>query len=314
MKTPSKFMLLALAVTMLGLTPYSPSPRRGHRYVSPRITLSPELKARPTHERRENPDAPGLTVTDLNHGVSAADLANALVGAGVTISNITFTGNARAAGLFNGGASILGFDSGIVLDSGFVQTLVDDPPCGRGVEGPNDCYEPLNANSTDFALPGDSDLTLLSGFPTFDAVVLEFDFVPQFSVVQFQYVFSSEEYSDYSNTPFNDVFAFFVNGINCALVPGTTEPVSINTINNGNDAGGDTTPHHPEFFLDNVRPAVTIDTQMDGLTPVFTCTADVSPGVSNHMKLAISDASDPILDSAAFLKAQSLVSGTVITT
>ena len=82
------------------------------------------------------------------------------------------------------------------------------------------------SNSTDFGLPGDPDLTMLSGNPTFDATVLEFDFVPQFSTVQFKYVFSSEEYSDYSNTPFNDVFAFYINGVNAALVPGTNEPVS----------------------------------------------------------------------------------------
>ena len=40
----------------------------------------------------------------------------------------------------------------------------------------------------------------------------------------------------------------------------------------------------------------------------------MTPGVSNHMKLAIADASDHILDAAAFLKAQSLISGTAITT
>ena len=102
--------------------------------------------------------------------------------------------------------------------------------------------------------------------------------------------------------------------MNCALVPGTSEPVSVNTINNGNDAGGDPTPHHPELFLDNVNPAPTIDTQMDGLTVILTCNATVNANQTNHMKLAIADASDPILDSAVFIKATSLISGTAITT
>lgn len=308
MKNISNVFVIALALVALALTPYSPSPRRVNRDRPPQIQLQPEVKRSPTQPTQ------GLVVNDLNHGVTPADLVNALVGSGVTISNVTYLGNTRAAGIFSGGLAILGFDSGIVLDSGAVQTLPEDFPCSAGVEGPNDCYEPLDANSTDFALSGDDNLTLLSGFPTFDAAVLEFDFVPQFSTVQFQYVFASDEYSDYSNTPFNDVFAFFVNGTNCALVPGTSEPVSINTINNGNDAGGDVTPHHPEFFIDNVRPAVTIDTQMDGLTVILTCTADVTPSASNHMKLAIADASDHILDAAAFLRAQSLISGTAITT
>ena len=224
----------------------------------------------------------------------------------------------RAAGRFAGGTTIIGFDSGIVLSTGNVQTVAGDPPCSRGVEGPNNCHEvdgpDGTSNSIDFGLPGDPDLTALSGFPTFDAAILEFDFVPEFSTVQFQYVFSSEEYSDFANTNYNDVFAFFVNGINCALVPGTNEPVSVNTINNGNSVGGDPTPHHPELFRDNVRPNVTINTQMDGLTVVLTCTANVTPGVPNHMKLAIADASDASFDSAVFLKAASLISGTTITT
>jgi len=149
-----------------------------------------------------------------------------------------------------------------------VETYPTDEPCSQGVEGPNTCYEATEgkpqgpsgpANSTQFGEPGDAELTLLSGFQTYDASVLEFNFVPQHSTVQFSYVFGSEEYSDFANTQFNDVFAFLVNGTNCALVPGTMEPVSVNTINNGNDQEGDATPHHPEFFRDNVRPSPSIE-------------------------------------------------------
>lgn len=266
---------------------------------------------------------PGPVVTDLDHGVTAAQLAQSLVGPGVAISNVTYTGSNRSAGSFSGGAAGPGFDSGIVLSSGKVQTVTGDPACSRGVEGPNTCHEvpggpaggaPAN-NSTALGTAGDADLTTLSGFPTFDATVLQFDFTPQYPTIQFRYVFSSEEYSDYSNTQYNDVFAFFVNGVNCALVPGTSQPVSVNTINNGNDSsGGDVTPHNPAYFRDNVRPAPAFDTQMDGLTTVLTCNATVNPGVANHMKLAIADASDSILDSAVFIEAGSLISGTQITT
>src|SRR5437660_2518964 len=276
-------------------------------------------RARPPGKLKVAPHiVAGLVVTDLNNGVTPADLVNELVGTGVTISNVTYSGSMRAAGRFAGGTTIIGFDSGIVLSTGNVQTVAGDPPCSRGVEGPNNCHEvdgpDGTSNSTDFGLPGDPDLTALSGFPTFDAAILEFDFVPEFSTVQFQYVFSSDEFSDYANTAYNDVFAFFVNGVNCALVPGTNEHVSVNTINNGNSVGGDPTPHHPELFRDNVRPNVTINTQMDGLTVMLTCTANVTPGVPNHMKLAIADASDASFDSAVFLKAASLISGTTITT
>jgi hypothetical protein len=263
-----------------------------------------------------------VSVSDLDHGVTATDLANSIVGGGVSISNVTYTGDDRGAGTFSGGAPSIGFDSGAVLDSGKVQTVAGDTTCSGGVEGPNDCHEPPvdNSNSTDFGTPGDADLTALSGQNTGDAAVLEFDFVPAASTVEFSYVFSSEEYNTYANTNFNDVFGFFINETNCALVPSTSDPVTINTINNGNP-GGDTTPHHPELFRDNVRPSPTIDTQMDGLTVVLTCTAPVDAGQTNHMKLAIADASDTALDSAVFLQGGSFVStegkisarGTVLT-
>jgi cysteine-rich repeat protein len=250
-----------------------------------------------------------LVVTDQNHGVTPAAMATALVGSGVTISNVTFTGNPRAGGAFDNGSPVVGFANGIVLSSGKVQTVAGDPSCGVGIEGPNKCYETIGSrNSTNFSTAGDADLTVLSGFPTFDAAILEFDFVPEFSTVQFQYVFSSEEYSDFSNTKFNDVFGFFINGQNCALVPGTGEPVSINTINNGNDVGGDPTPHNASLFIDNVNPSPSIDTEMDGLTKILTCQANVNPGVSNHMKLATADASDAILDTAVFIQAGSIIS------
>ena len=267
--------------------------------------------------------ASGVTVTDLNNGATPAGLAESLAGGGVTISNVTYTGADRAAGTFTDGAGSIGFENGIVLDSGKVETYPTDEPCSQGVEGPNTCYEATEgkpqgpsgpANSTQFGEPGDAELTLLSGFQTYDASVLEFNFVPQHSTVQFSYVFGSEEYSDFANTQFNDVFAFLVNGTNCALVPGTMEPVSVNTINNGNDQEGDATPHHPEFFRDNVRPSPSIESQMDGLTTVLTCTATVKEGQENHIKLAIADASDERLDSAVFIQAKSLVSGTQIST
>ena len=268
--------------------------------------------------------AGGVAVKDLANGPTANGLAESLAGPGVAVSNVTYTGSIRAAGEFTNGAESIGFEDGVVLDTGKVQTYSEDPPCSVGVEGPNTCYEATEGkpagpsgyvNSTEFGLPGDEQLSTLSGFETFDAAVLEFEFIPAHPTLQISYVFASEEYSDYANTAFNDVFAFFVNGNNCALVPGTTEPVSVNTINNGSDIeGGVTAPHHAQLFRDNVRPEPTIDTQMDGLTTVLTCTAAVNVGAKNKMKLAIADGGDELADSAVFLQAGSLISGTQVTT
>jgi hypothetical protein len=254
--------------------------------------------------------SPGLAVTDLAHGSSATALAQSLAGTGVSISNIQYTGTPNAAGTFTGGADVVGFDSGIILGTGSVQTTRTDP-CSKGVEGPNQC----DANTTDNGGPGDPDLDALSGVTTYDAAVLNFDFVPVAGQIQFSYVFSSDEYPEFANTPYNDTFAFFVNGKNCALVPGTALPVSVNTINGGNPLGTD--PQNPQYYVDNhfngSAPSA-VNTEMDGLTIVLTCSASVSAGQTNHMKLAIADGSDGILDSNVFLKADSLTSGTQVAT
>jgi hypothetical protein len=255
--------------------------------------------------------ASGVAVTDLAKGATATQLAQSLAGDGVSISNVTYTGDPRAAGTFTGGAGSIGFGTGVALSTGKVQTYPgEELTCAKGVEGPNDCNEDSGTvgttNSNELGQPGDSDLdALVAPNATQDAAVLQFDVVPKQPVVQFSYVFGSEEYNEYANTSFNDVFAFFVNGRNCALVPGTGDPVSVNTINNGNPVD-DTTPHNAQYFRDNVRPSPTIDSQMDGLTTVLTCTADVTAGQTNHMKLAIADTSDGAWDAAVFIQAGSL--------
>lgn len=243
--------------------------------------------------------SPGLVTEDLSGALTPDDLANALVGVGVTVSNVTYTGSDVAAGTFSGGTGIVGFEGGIALSSGDIANVV----------GPNVDDGITAANLT----PGDSDLDVLSGFTTFDAAVLEFDFVPDASPVRFEYVFSSDEYNEFVNTEFNDVFAFFVNGANCATVD--TDPVSINTINNGNPFGTDPRSH-PELYVNNDLDdgGGALDTEMDGLTTVLTCEAAVNVGVTNHMKLAIADASDDILDSNVFLQAGSLTTADPLTT
>jgi hypothetical protein len=223
--------------------------------------------------------------------VTAADLANVLVGSGVTISNVTYTGATVSAGQFTGAAGIIGFDEGVILSSGNIASIA-----GPNVE---------DGKTTDNGLPGDTDLDALSGYPTLDATVLEFDFVPDADKVFFQYVFASDEYNEYVNTQFNDVFAFFINGVNCAQTTGGL-PVSVNTINNGNPFGS-LPSSHPELYRNNDLQdgGGAIDTEMDGLTVVLTCEAPVIPNATNHIKLAIADGSDRILDSNVFLRAGS---------
>lgn len=246
----------------------------------------------------------GLSTTALTDtgAASAASLAQAIAGTGVTIANATFTGAANAAGTFTGGNGILGIGNGIALSNGSIVNVIG-PNCSSGITGVNN-------------QPGDTDLTTIIGQPTFDASVLNFDFVPTGALVTFQYVFASDEYQDFVFS-FNDGFAFFVNGQNIALVPQTNSIVSINNVNDGSTEPGNTgiPPVNPEFYINNDFQFPTVspfNTEMDGMTVVLTAMARVNPGVTNHIKLAIADTLDQEVDSNVFILAGSLTSTNVL--
>lgn len=244
-----------------------------------------------------------ITITT---GIPASTLVqDVLVGQGVSVSNVTFTGNANSIGKFQTGAvpTNLGIAQGIVLSTGIV----------------NDSWAPIgsaasNSASTDNYYSGNSLLTTLAGYTTFDAAILEFDFVPLSDTIKFKYVFGSEEYHEYVNGGYNDVFAFFITGpnplggsysnYNIARIPGTTTPVSIDNVNNGNSyndcASGPCT--NCAYFVDNCYGTSVV---YDAFTVVLTAWAKVTPCQSYHLKIAIADAGDGVLDSGVFLEAGS---------
>ena len=150
-----------------------------------------------------------LTPTQLVHQV--------LVGSGVTITNVTYTGDLIAIGEFsNGGTTNLGLQNGIVLTSGKATNVI----------GPN------TATGISFDNTGGSDPQLASLITQSinDAAVLEFDFVPIADTVMFSYVFGSDEYPEYVNS-INDVFGFFITGAN---PNGGNMYIYIHTNNNNN--------------------------------------------------------------------------------
>jgi hypothetical protein len=244
-------------------------------------------------ESKVGAQSPGQGVTDLNGGLTPSDLAQVLVGPGVTVTSATITGNNLQFGRFTGLGAV-GVDSGVGLSSGSIGQVV----------GPN----VSDGLTTAFGTPGDPDLNaLVAPVPTFDAAVLTIQFVPAGSQITFDYVFGSDEYNEFVNAAFDDVFGFFVNGQNCATVAG--QRVSVNSINNGNPfgTGGPNSGLYRNNDPNDPGPA-TIDTEMDGLTSLLTCSAIVSPGATSTLKLAIADTADSALDSAVFLRDGSLSS------
>jgi hypothetical protein len=225
----------------------------------------------------------------VNTTNDATILGNTLLGGGITGSGFNYTGAANAAGTFTGGTSAIGINSGIVLTTGTASFA----------PGPNDD----TGKGIDNGLLGDTDLNTLSGVTTFDASILTFDFTSNSSSLFFNFAFASEEYPEYVNDVVNDAFAFFVDGVNIALIPGTTTPVSINTVNGGfnNDIS---TASNPQYYIDNTGGQ---ELQYDGRTSVFTAQL-LNLAAGNHtIKIAIADGGDGVWDSAVFLEGGSFV-------
>jgi gliding motility-associated-like protein len=239
---------------------------------------------------------------------TAVSAVSNLVGPGVTVSSIqTFSSSANSLGLFTNGLSgNMGINSGVYLTTGDITLhgpLLGDPPSTFI----------SNGNGT----PGDADLDALSGVSTYDASILQFDFVPAGDTVKFQYVFSSEEYNDYTNSTVNDAFGFFVTGpnpgggsyanTNVALIPGTSVPVSINTVNNGYSPGCASGPcEYCTYFIDN--ECILNNFCYDGYTVVLEVVFPVYACSTYTLKMAIADGGDGVFDSGVFLKAGSFTS------
>jgi gliding motility-associated-like protein len=244
---------------------------------------------------------------------------NVLLGGGVTASNVTYTGYANGISTFSATTgSNLGITSGIYMTTG--SYLASDPKGGGlgqdGPFGPSTNFQSVSQNPG--IASGDADLdTILKPQSTisYDAAVLEFDFVPLSDTIKFRYRFGSEEYNQFVPQPsipgYNDVFAFFLSSLgaglqktNIALLPGTTIPVSIYSVNNGYSTGTSAGPcSNCAYFVDNIAGAV--NTAYGGLTTVLTAKYHVICGTKYHIKIAIADAGDELYDSGVFLEAGS---------
>jgi len=238
---------------------------------------------------------------------TATYLANKLVATsgtlGVTVSNAVLTCDTLANGELSG-VSNLGIADGIVLGTGAVAT--NNALSQTGIDG-----FPIEMASTMLGSAGDAQITLIAGSASYDACALEFDLQPVGNFVEFEYVFGSEEYPEYNCSAFNDMFGFFISGpgfstpTNIALIPGSSTPVSINSINDGSVT---TCTPNTLLYVNNTDTTCT----MDGFTVPLIATAPVTPSSTYHLKMVIADVTDGILNSYVVLKANSLKSGSSV--
>lgn len=237
--------------------------------------------------------SPLFAQIQITDSLTTSQLLQDLFGPGVMVSNLTVTADSQAIGAFDGTASNIGLNGGIVMSTGKVTSIADTS------SGPGN-----GATSTSFGLPGDPVLTQLSGIQTYDACVIEFDLASICDTIVIRYVFGSEEYPEFAPpniSAFNDIFAFLIDGpgysgpTNIAMIPGTTQAVSINNVNAVTNA---------QLYQAN-SPAP-LSHGFDGFTVPLTAYALVQPDSLYHIKLTIADAGDGVFDSGIFLQREGI--------
>ena len=233
-------------------------------------------------------------------------IENILVNSGcVSVSNFSASGGnfgtgELSYGYFNANGSTFPFSEGILLSTGKLNSAV----------GPNSNFSDDGNGS---GWNGDTDLNTALGLSnTFNASVLEFDFVPNANNISFEYIFSSEQYllnPSSGQCNFTDGFAFLLKEAtattyqNLALIPGTTTPVRVNTVR----GTGTICPPANEAYFDAFNTG-SYPTTYDGQTKILTAQSTVTPGTLYHIKLVIADEGNGRFDSGIFLKAGSFIS------
>lgn len=215
------------------------------------------------------------------------------------ISNVQYSGSYWSAGVFNATATNLGLAHGIVITTGTVDCL-NSGPCGPNDEASSGLDNGFGGNGLLSSLAG--------GNATFNAAVIEFDFIPLVDSIGLKFVFGSEEYPEYAppnNSTFNDVFGFFISGPgisgiqNIALLP-SGQTVSINNVNAVtntsyyvNNGNGTQAPYDEESTY----------IQYDGYTtPLVASKTGLQINSTYHLIIAIADVNDGIYDSGIFIE------------
>ena len=207
-------------------------------------------------------------------------------------------------GFFQRGTSSFPFQDGILLSTGLAVSAI----------GPNS-GSIISDGSTSWT--GDADLEAALGISnSINATILEFDFIPLTTKISFDYIFASEQYltnPSASQCGYTDGFAFLLKPIgsatytNIALVPGTSTPVSVNTIR----GSGTVCPPANEIYFDAFNPTE-YPTAYNGQTKILKAQSDVIIGQQYHIKLVIADQGNNLYDSGIFLGGGSFQSETFL--
>jgi hypothetical protein len=224
--------------------------------------------------------------------ISDTAMASYLQGSGITISNLVINCDSQAYGQMTTVVSSFPMGDGLLLSTGNI----------------NDVPNPAaHFASSNFGTANDLDITNATTWQTYDACALEFDAIPTFGNIFFEYVWGSEEYPEFICS-FNDAFLLLVSGpgingtylnnaTNIAILPDSTTIVSINTVHD-NTVGTNCPTPFDSLYVDNSNDTTIA---FDGYTQMLTAGINLNAGDTYHFKIVVADVMDGIFDSGVFL-------------
>ncbi|TYB70485.1 T9SS type A sorting domain-containing protein [Bizionia saleffrena] len=252
-----------------------------------------------------------LTIDDIN--TTQQLIQDELVGnpnfpmSNLVVSTGVDFGEVNGVATFTANGADIAFAQGIVLSTGNVLSI------------PGGNTSVLSEGTSNWL--GDSDLEMITGVSTsFNASVIQFDFLAQVESISFDFLMVSEEYGVFECS-YADTFAVILTSlntgvsVNLALVPNTTTPISILNVRGG--ANTSCSPENEAYFHrynyevtnvpanpDYILPADS-PINFNGQTEVFELTGDLVIGDNYSFKIVVADASDSSYDSALFVKKNS---------
>ena len=268
-----------------------------------------------------------------------------LLGDGIQTSNWIWQNGENNIGYFDGNNANVGFTEGVIMSTGGIDFVTNGMGAGPGISGDVDLEIALSQlGMTGFSV---NNVTILEFDFVAESESMAFNYVfgsmeyTSFTCSGFNDIFGFFLSGPGITGPYSN------NGINLALVPEpegaidytqwlltnsglyTSTPVAINTVNNGdpNEDFGDCSSldsnwqDYNIFWIDNdysgtgwqgvnqpPNPEFTVQGLTGFTTPLIAEYNNLICGETYHIKLAIADCADGILNSAVFLEANSFAS------
>jgi len=216
---------------------------------------------------------------------------NEIFGNGAVVIGASYQGWSQSSGIYSNGDSVAPGatpgDTGVILST------------GRASSYTNSNGSSNQSNSVSTNTPGvnnDAQFNALAGTNTYDAAILNVDFIPTGDTLSMQFIYASEEYPEFVNSIYQDLVGVWVNGapVSLAVGDGQADISNISAVNNLN------------LYQDNTTDD--FNTEMDGFTVTLTLTLNVNPGVVNSIRIGVADVADSSYDSNLLIAGGSIQS------